>query len=112
MVLVGYGRVGRHIAQALYARSVPLVVANRNREVVERLRAEGRAAVFGNAVEPETLAQAHIADARMLVIATPQTVEVRQMVETARALNPDIEVAVRSHNDEEAQLLQREVNGL
>ena len=33
----------------------------------------------------------------------------QRSVETARALNPDIEVAVRSHNDEEAQLLQREV---
>jgi len=111
VVLVGYGRVGRHIAQALYARNVPLVVADQNRELVERLRAEGRAAVFGNAVDPETLVQAHVADARLLVIATPQTIEVRQMVETARALNPDIDVVVRSHNEEEAQLLQREVTG-
>jgi CPA2 family monovalent cation:H+ antiporter-2 len=55
--------------------------------------------------------QAHVADARLLVIATPQTVEVRQMVETARALNPDIEVVVRSHNEEEAQLLRRELAG-
>jgi CPA2 family monovalent cation:H+ antiporter-2 len=55
--------------------------------------------------------QAHVADARLLVIATPQTVEVRQIVQTARALNPDIEVVVRSHNDEEAQLLQRDVTG-
>jgi CPA2 family monovalent cation:H+ antiporter-2 len=111
VVLVGYGRVGRHIAQALYARGVPLVVADQNRELVERLRAEGRAAVFGNAVEPDTLVQAHVADARLLVIATPQTVEVRAMVETARALNPDIDVVVRSHNEEEAQLLQRDVIG-
>jgi CPA2 family monovalent cation:H+ antiporter-2 len=111
VVLVGYGRVGRHIAQALYARNVPLVVADQNRELVERLRGEGRAAVFGNAVDPETLVQAHVADARLLVIATPQTFEVRQMVETARALNPDIDVVVRSHNEEEAQLLQREITG-
>ena len=111
MVLVCYGRVGRHIAQALYARNVPLVVADQNRELVERLRGEGRAAVFGNAVDPETLVQAHVADARLLVIATPQTFEVRQMVETARALNPDIDVVVRSHNEEEAQLLQREITG-
>ncbi|MCW5659278.1 MAG: Kef family K(+) transporter [Burkholderiaceae bacterium] len=111
VVLVGYGRVGRHIAQAMYARGVPLVVADQNRELVERLRGEGRAAVFGNAVDPETLVQAHVADARMLVIATPETLEVRRMVETARALNPDIDVVVRSHNVEEAQLLQRDING-
>ena len=33
---------GARIAQALYARSVPFVVADQNRELVERLRAEGR----------------------------------------------------------------------
>jgi CPA2 family monovalent cation:H+ antiporter-2 len=111
VVIVGHGRVGMRIAQALDERGVPFIVADENRELVEHLRAQGRAAVFGNAVEPETLVQAHIADARMLVIATPQTVEVRQMVETARTLNPDIEVVVRSHNAEEAALLEREVTG-
>jgi CPA2 family monovalent cation:H+ antiporter-2 len=111
VVLVGYGRVGRHIADALHERGIPFVVAEENRELVERLRAEGQAAVLGNAVEPATLIQAHIADARMLVIATPQTVEVRQMVQTAQALNPQIEVVVRSHNEEEAALLEREHAG-
>jgi monovalent cation:H+ antiporter-2, CPA2 family len=111
VVIVGYGRVGRHIAQALQAQGLPFIVTDERRELVERLRDDGQAAVFGNAVEPETLVQAHIADARMLVIATPQTVEVRQMVQTARTLNPDIEVVVRSHNEEEAALLERDNAG-
>lgn len=110
-MLVGYGRVGRHIAQALHERSIPFVVAEENRQAVERLRAEGQAAVLGNAVEPATLIQAHIADARMLVIATPQTVEIRRMVEAARILNPKIEVVVPSHNEQEAALLEREHAG-
>jgi len=111
VVLVGYGRVGRRIANALHERGIPFVVAEENREVVERLRAEGQATVLGNAVDAGTLIQAHIADAYMLVIATPQTLEVRQMVETARALNPDIEVVVRSHNEHEAALLERDHAG-
>ncbi len=111
VVLVGYGRVGRHIAEALHQRGIPFVVAEENREVVERLRAAGQAAVFGNATDPTTLVQAHIAHARMLIIATPQTIEVRQMVETARTLNPDIDVVVRSHNEQEAALLERDGAG-
>jgi len=111
VVIVGHGRVGRHIAEALHAQGVPFVVADENRELVEQLREQGQAAVFGNAAEPETLVQAHIADARMLVIATPQTIEVRRMVETARTLNPRIEVVVRSHNEQEAALLERDQAG-
>jgi CPA2 family monovalent cation:H+ antiporter-2 len=111
VVLVGYGRVGRHIAAALNERAVPFVVADANREVVERLRASGIPAVAGNATDAITLVQAHIAQARLLVIATPQTVQVRQMVNTARTLNPAVEVVVRSHNEEEAKHLERDNAG-
>jgi CPA2 family monovalent cation:H+ antiporter-2 len=111
VVLVGHGRVGRHIAGALREAGLPFVVVDENREIVERLRAKGQAAVLGNATEPLTLVQAHIANARMLVIAIPQSVQVRQMIETARTLNPDIDVAVRSHNEQEAALLERDGAG-
>ncbi|AVS84686.1 YbaL family putative K(+) efflux transporter [Paracidovorax avenae] len=108
VVLVGYGRVGRRIAAALAARDIPFVVAEQNRELVEWLRTQGMAAVAGDAVEPAVLIQAHIARAHMLVIATPDTLDVRQIVATARTLNPAIETVVRTHNEEEAQLLESE----
>jgi len=108
VVLVGYGRVGRQIAQALKARGVPFVVAEQQRDIVERLREEGVPAVCGDASDPAVLVQAHIARAAMLVIATPDTFGVRKMAEAARSLNPSIELVVRSHNVEEATLLEQE----
>ena len=111
VVLVGYGRVGRRIAEALSANHIPYVVAEQNREMVERLREQGLAAVSGDAAEPDVLIQAHIANARMLVIATPDTLDVRQMIATARALNPTIETVVRTHNEAEAKLLEKENAG-
>lgn len=111
VVLVGYGRVGRYIAKALHERGIPFVVAEQNRDLVEQLREAGQAAVYGNAVEPATLIQAHVAEAHMLVIATPETVEVRRMIQTARTLNPRVEIVVRSHNEEEAALLEGEGGG-
>lgn len=108
VVLVGYGRVGRRIGEALAERGIPYVVAEQNRELVERLRTKGIAAVSGDASDPTVLVQAHIAHASMLVVATPDTFDVRQMIETARALNPGIETVVRTHNEEEAMLLQQE----
>ncbi|MDO9113044.1 MAG: YbaL family putative K(+) efflux transporter [Polaromonas sp.] len=111
VVLVGYGRVGRRIAEALAAQHLPFVVVEQNREVVERLRSEGLMAVSGDAAEPVVLVQAHIANARMLVIATPDTLNVRQMVNTARTLNPGIEIVVRTHSEAEAKLLESENAG-
>ena len=108
VVLVGYGRVGHRIAEALNERGIPFVVAEQNREEVEALRKRGIAAVSGNAADPAVLIQAHIAEAAMLVIATPDPIGVRKMAETARLLNPRIEVVLRTHNEKESELLRKE----
>jgi K+:H+ antiporter len=108
VVLVGYGRVGSRIAEALGARGIRLVVAEENRELVEQLRERNIPAVSGDATEPAVLIQAHVARASLLVVATPNTFQVRKMVETARALNPRIETLIRTHSDEEAALLRRD----
>ncbi len=111
VVLVGWGRVGKQIGRDLAGEGVPYVVAESNREFVEAHRRQGGAAVWGDATEPSVLIQAHIREARALVIATPDTVQVRTMVEAARALNPTVQVIVRSHNAEEAELLERDGAG-
>lgn len=108
LVLVGYGRVGERVGQALLAQGVPFVVAEQNREIVEKLRAAGIKAVFGEASEAAVLVQAHIARAAMLVIAAPDTVHVLKMLETARALNPGIATVVRTHTDEDGARLVKE----
>jgi CPA2 family monovalent cation:H+ antiporter-2 len=111
VVLVGYGRVGRYMGEALAEKGMPLVVAEQNREVVEGLRRRGIHAVAGDASEPAVLIQAHIARAAMLVIAVPDTIRARRMIEIARILNPPIEIIVRTHNEEEAALLRKESGG-
>jgi monovalent cation:H+ antiporter-2, CPA2 family len=107
-VLVGYGRVGRRIGAELTRAGIPFVVVDQNREKVERCREDGMPAVFGNAADMAVLIQAHIAKAKVLVIATPDTLDVRQMISVAKKVNPAIETVVRSHNEEEAALLRHE----
>jgi CPA2 family monovalent cation:H+ antiporter-2 len=108
VVLVGYGRVGKRIAKALQHNDIPFVVAEENREIVESLRKQGIPAVSGNASEPGVLIQAHIANAAMLVVATPDTIDVRNMVNTAKLLRPEIRIVLRTHNEDEFGLLRKE----
>ncbi|OWQ92104.1 Kef family K(+) transporter [Roseateles aquatilis] len=108
VVIVGFGRVGRRIADALTERQIPFVVAEQSRETVEALRKRGIAAVSGDASDPMVLVQAHIANAAMLVVATPDSMKSRQMADTARQLNPDIEIVLRTHGEEESELLRSE----
>jgi CPA2 family monovalent cation:H+ antiporter-2 len=108
VVLVGYGRVGSRIGTALIAQGIPFVVAEENREIVEKLREKDIPAVSGDASEPAVLIQAHIHRARMLVTAVPDIVQVRRMIETARTVNPRVEIVVRTHSEKESALLQKE----
>jgi CPA2 family monovalent cation:H+ antiporter-2 len=111
VVLVGYGRVGRRIAESLIEQRVRFVVAEQNREVVEELRGRGVHAVSGNAADPAVLIQAHIARARILVIAAPDPFDARRMLEVARMVNPGVETVVRTHTDEETALFEKEGAG-
>ncbi len=106
IVLVGYGRVGRPIGESLAAYGLKFVVAEQSRELVEQLRENGINAVVGDASDPAVLVQAHIVRAGMLVIATPDTESALRMIEIARMLNPDVEIAVRTHSDEQAAILR------
>lgn len=107
VVLVGYGRVGRCIGEALLERGVPIVAVEQNRQLVEQLRQRDIPAVSGDASEAAVLIQAHIARAQVLVIAVPNALRARSMIEICNALNPRATTAVRTHSDEEAAVLQK-----
>ncbi|MCY1556441.1 putative cation/proton antiporter YbaL [compost metagenome] len=100
--------MGWRIIRTLGERNIPFVVVEQNRERVEKIRSQGLAAVSGDSSEPGTLIQAHIADAAMLVIATPDPVNVLRMVEISRMLNPDIEIVIRTHSADAAEMFRKE----
>ena len=112
VVLVGCGRVGRRIIRSLGERNIPFVVVEQNRERVEKIRSQGIAAVSGDSSDPATLIQAHITDAAMLVIATPEPMHVLRIVEIARTLNPGIEIVIRTHSADAAEILRKQELGL
>ncbi|WP_288587858.1 YbaL family putative K(+) efflux transporter [uncultured Methylobacterium sp.] len=111
-VVVGYGRVGGAIGKALAAWELPYVVVERDRRRVEELRSAGIPAVFGDAGAPGILDAADIGQARLLVVASPDSHQARRLIEIAREANPDIDTVVRTHSDTERRNLEEEKVGL
>jgi CPA2 family monovalent cation:H+ antiporter-2 len=106
-VLIGYGRVGSVIGEAVLARGEPLFVVEENETTVAALRVRGVEAHAGNAASPELLRAANVPAARLLFVAVPNAFEAGQVVEQARAANPAIKIVARAHLDSEVDYLRK-----
>jgi monovalent cation:H+ antiporter-2, CPA2 family len=106
-IVIGFGRVGSTVGEALARCHVPYVVIERDRRTVEGLRQRGVRALSGDAARPGILEQARPERARLLVVATPDPYQARQIVEVARRANPSIDTVVRTHGVAEQAYLER-----
>ncbi|UEM04618.1 Kef family K(+) transporter [Skermanella rosea] len=98
-VLVGYGRVGSLVGSGLRAAGRPVLVFEERADEIEAARRDGAEVVVGNAADPEILATANLPGARRLIVTVPEAFEAGQVVEQARAANPDLEIVARAHTD-------------
>ncbi|PTV49328.1 cation:proton antiporter [Acinetobacter pittii] len=108
VVIVGYGGVGRRITENLINENIKVVIAEENREIVEKLRNANIAAVSGVATEPSVLIQAHIMHARLLVISPMDILDIHRIVTIAKQLNPQIQVLICAESKEEAAVIRDE----
>lgn len=105
-VLIGYGRVGSLVGDALKEVGKPFLVIEDADKTVAKLRDENIETIVGNAANGDVLAAANLAGARQLILAIPNAFEAGQIVVKARAANPVISILARAHSDAEVQHLQ------
>ncbi|MGY4195182.1 hypothetical protein ACVIM9_004523 [Bradyrhizobium sp. USDA 4520] len=105
-ILVGYGRVGSIVGDALHQRSAPFLAVEASDDMVAKLKERGIEALMGNAARASVLRATNPAGARSLVIAIPEAFEAGQIVEQARAANADIQIIARAHSDAEVDHLK------
>ncbi len=104
-IVCGHGRVGRLVTSALDRRGFSYVVITDDRHETARLRARGTPTLFGDASNPELLAHAHLAEARVLIVAISDSHAARLIVDRARQLVPRASVVVRTHSEHERDQL-------
>jgi CPA2 family monovalent cation:H+ antiporter-2 len=104
-ILVGYGRVGSIIGDALKQNSQPFLVIEVADSALATLRESNVETITGNAARSDVLKAANPASARYLLIAIPEAFEAGQIVQQARAANPKIQIMARAHSDAEVDYL-------
>ncbi len=105
-VIAGLGRVGSLVATSFAERGIPFVAIDLDPRVVIRWRTAGHQAVNGSSSSLEVLEAASLNDANLLVIATGDLRAAYLTAEHARKMNPDLDIVVRAHWQEESERLR------
>jgi len=102
-IVIGYGRVGKHLAKLLQDRGVELIVIDSNGELVEQARDNGMMAIRGNAASAELLNELSVATATHALIAIPNAYAAGEIIARLRSANPAISILARAHSDSAAR---------
>ena len=100
VVIVGYGRVGRHIVSLLGEMEIPHLVVEADSHRVEELDRLGVPSLYGDAANSEVLTHAGLAHARALVVAGPDEDASALVVTAARDLAPDLPIIARAASED------------
>jgi monovalent cation:H+ antiporter-2, CPA2 family len=112
VVVVGHGRVGSVIAEALRQQGVKYAVVEMDRKIVERLVAEGIHAIVGDIADSSVIKAVALDRARMLAFAIPDSLQLRHALEQVHAANPSLQILARTHSVEDADFLREAGVGL
>ena len=106
VIICGYGRTGRRIAEFLAAEGVPFLALDVDPQQLKRNVPTGGKLAFGSADRSEVLQAAGLARARALVVSYPDVPSAERVVRKVRESRPDIRVIVRAPDDSDAARLK------
>ena len=107
VIIVGFGRVGRLVAQMLDRHDQPYVAIDADPDLVERARREGYKAVFGNATRADVLEKMGIEHAPAVILTMDEHIFAQRLVRKLRAAHPRLPIIARARDSVHAADLYR-----
>jgi CPA2 family monovalent cation:H+ antiporter-2 len=104
-IVVGYGRVGKVLSQALRRNQVPYIAIDCNPEGVINDRRAGHEVYFGDASDPEFLRVCGIDDAAGVIITINAREAVNDIVTYVRSIRPEILIIARARDADHSRHL-------
>jgi CPA2 family monovalent cation:H+ antiporter-2 len=100
VVIIGYGRVGKHLVDVLESLKVPLLAVESDAERCTLLNERSIPTLYGEAGNSEVLTHAHLERAQALVVTVPDETSATMVVTTARDLNAHLPIIARAATEQ------------
>jgi CPA2 family monovalent cation:H+ antiporter-2 len=107
VVIIGFGRVGRLVAEMLEAHGRPFIAVDSDVDAVASARREGLPIMFGDVSRPEMLDRLNLGHASALVLTMDDPVLSVRLVRRVRAWCPDLTIVARARDPQHAAELYR-----
>ncbi|WP_428354176.1 monovalent cation:proton antiporter-2 (CPA2) family protein [Methyloprofundus sp.] len=98
VIIAGFGRVGRRVAQLLDRAGVEYIALDNNHECVNQFRGEGFNVFFGDARKLKVLQSAGAEHATMLLFSLDDFTNLEHLVLDVRRHYPKIQIHARAHD--------------
>ena len=96
LVIIGYGINGRNVARAAKVAGIPYCILEMNPDTVRKEKSRGEPIYYGDAINEEVLLHVDVHRARVLVVAIPDPVATRRVIEASRKLGPLVHIIART----------------
>lgn len=96
VVIVGYGRVGKHIGRVLERLGLPFLVVEQDAEYAAQIQESGVKTLLGDAANSEILTHSGLERARALVVTVPNETTAELVVAAAHDFAPNLPIIARA----------------
>lgn len=96
ILICGYGRVGRELVDAVRKRNFDVAIIEFDIRRAAEAQQQGLVVITGDSTQEYVLKLAHIQDAKVLAVTTPDLTTAEAITRLGRKLNPQLEIIARS----------------
>ncbi|MBZ0308937.1 MAG: NAD-binding protein, partial [Anaerolineae bacterium] len=107
VVIVGYGRVGKHIGRVLEHLHLPYLIIEQDAAYASEMQQAGSHTLFGDAANSEILSHAGLDHACALVVTVPNETTAELVVAAAHRLAPQLPIIARAGTESGVHRLAR-----
>lgn len=101
VIILGCGRVGRYVSDALRAKDVPHLVVDYDANAIARLKENGVPVVYGDATSEIVLEKAGPEQAELAIVALPEAATTEMVVRCLKEIAPNLPVVARVHRGQD-----------
>ncbi len=106
-IIVGFGRVGRLVAEMLATHNKPYVAIDADADLIAHYRARGYDAVYADAIRGDALDRLGIENAPAVILTMDEPILAQRMVRKLRKSHPNLPIIARARDEDHSIALYK-----